>query len=558
MRHSTVDHDPTDSEPTVQPGPPAGDATDGADGATDGLVGDAPDGPAGEVEGLDRLRLLMAGAMGTVLVSYALLVPAATVVFTEGGTSLDGAFGAAVPLWLAAHQVPLALEGRPFSVLPLLSTAMVFAVVGYGARWTVRQLGGHRGDAGAVIATVAAAHAAVAVLGSALLPRDAVAVAPWAAMVGAGIVAAAAAAVGVRRAGELPAGWERRLPGWLRPALRATAVALAGLGVVGSAVLLMALALRADAVTAAFRALTPDAGAGLGVALLAFGYLPNAVIAAASWALGPGVAVGTGTASPFGGYPGETSGFPLLAAVPVDPPPGWAVAVLALPIAVGVLTGLVCRRTADVTGRVPAAAAAAVLTAGCAGVLAVLAGGRLAVGPYDPVLLPVELVVPAVLLWVGGPAVLVAAARRVQVGPTRGAAEDARNDRPSDAERVATPPGRPDPDPGDRPAVGPQRISPRPDVRDRTRAAARTGRTRREHGQPDGPSEQAGNTSGDRPERVGAVRGESSDPTAPTPPPADSPSADPLPATIGELVALRAKQAAERRAAEGVGPPDAS
>ena len=499
MTRSTVDRDPTDPEP-VAPGP-AGDAADG-------LAGDVPDGPPGAVEGLDRLRLLMAGAMGTVLVSYALLVPVASVVFTGGGTSLDGAFGAAVPLWLAAHQIPLALEGRPFSVLPLLSTAMVFAVVVLGARWTVRQLGGRRADAGAVLATVAAAHAAVAVLGSALLPRTAVAVAPWAAMVGAGLVAATAAAVGVRRAGGLPAGWARRLPGWWRPALRATAVALAGLGVVGSAVLLMALALRAEAVTAAFRALTPDAGAGLGVAVLAFGYLPNAVIAAASWALGPGVAVGAGTASPFGAYPGEASGFPLLAAVPVGPPPGWAVAVLALPIAVGVLTGLVCRRTADLADRVPATAAAAVLTAGSAGLLAVLAGGRLAVGPYDPVLLPVELVVPAVLLWVGGPALLVAATRRGPEGAIRGSGRGVQDDRPSDTERVATPPARRDPDTGDRPAVGPQRISPRPEVRDRARATARAGRVRRERGQRDAPSERAGSTPGDRPERAGATRGE--------------------------------------------------
>jgi hypothetical protein len=75
--------------------------------------------PSG-VEGLDRLRLLLAGAMGTVLLSYALLVPAAAVViFTAGGAvSIDGAFAAAIPLWLAAHQIPHLLEGQPLSGLP--------------------------------------------------------------------------------------------------------------------------------------------------------------------------------------------------------------------------------------------------------------------------------------------------------------------------------------------------------------------------------------------------------------------------------------------------------
>ncbi|MBW0110788.1 hypothetical protein I4I84_18890, partial [Pseudonocardia sp. KRD-182] len=69
---------------------------------------DAPDHePGGSVvrpdaDGFDRLRVLMAGAMGTVIVSYALLVPgAAAVVLTAGAdVSLDSAFAAAIPLWL--------------------------------------------------------------------------------------------------------------------------------------------------------------------------------------------------------------------------------------------------------------------------------------------------------------------------------------------------------------------------------------------------------------------------------------------------------------------------
>lgn len=223
----------------------------------------------GGVDGLDRLRLLLAGALGTVIVSYAVLVPAtAAVVLTAGGgMSLDGAFAGAIPLWLAAHQIPLVLEGRPLSVLPLAPTAVVAAVVAVGAGWAVRRLGGRvRADAGAVLATIAGAHAAVAVLGSALLPRAAeVAAAPWAAMVGGGLVAGAAAAVGVLRACGLPAEWIGRLPSWLHPALRGAAVALAGLVTTGAAVLLAALVLGATDVAAAYRDLAPDAGAGLGV-----------------------------------------------------------------------------------------------------------------------------------------------------------------------------------------------------------------------------------------------------------------------------------------------------
>src|SRR6185503_6878162 len=74
------------------------------------------------VEGLDRLRVLMATAMGTVLISYAVLVTAG------GGLSADAAFAATIPLWLAAHQIPLALGGQPLSVLPLVPTVAVIVI----------------------------------------------------------------------------------------------------------------------------------------------------------------------------------------------------------------------------------------------------------------------------------------------------------------------------------------------------------------------------------------------------------------------------------------------
>ncbi|HYH31953.1 MAG TPA: DUF6350 family protein [Pseudonocardia sp.] len=389
---------------------------------TDRQPPDEPDSDLapGGVEGLDRLRLLLAGAMGTVLLSYALLVPsAALVIVTAGGVvSVDGAFAAAIPLWLAAHQIPLVLEGQPLSVLPLLPTLGVVAVIAFGAGWSARRLGCRpRHDAGAVIAAVAGAHAAVAVLGSALLPRAAeVAVAPWSAMVGGGLVAGGAAVAGVVRACGLPPELAARLPGWLRPALRGTGVALAGLVFSGATVLLIGLVVRADALAAAYAHLAPGFGAGVGVTLLAGAYLPNAVIAALSWVLGPGIAVGAATASPFVAHTGAPSSFPLLAVLPSGMPPVWALGVFVLPVGTGVLAGLAARRAAPARHRFGAGLGTAVLTAVVAGGCAVLAGGRLATGPFDPVRVPVELLVPAVLLWVGVPIMLIAVFRSGEPG----------------------------------------------------------------------------------------------------------------------------------------------
>lgn len=367
------------------------------------------------MEGFDRLRLLLACAMGTILVSYALLVPAAAAAIITGGGPflLDETFAAAIPLWLAAHQIPLVLAGRPLSVLPLVPTAAVFAVVLLGAGWTAQRLGGRpRHDAGAVVAAVAGGHAAVAVLGSALLPRAAeVAVAPWSAMVGGGLVAGSAAGLGVIRACGLPAAWAARIPAWLPPALRGCGVALAGLACAGAGALALGLVLRAGAVATAYRELAPSVGPGVGVTLLALAYLPNALVAGASWVLGPGVAVGTATASPLVTRGAEPSSFPLLAVMPHELPPPWSLVVFVLPLTVGLLAGLACRRAAPAAHRFAAALATTILTAAAVGLLAVLAGGRLASGPFDPVRIPVEFLVPAVLLWLGTPVMAIGVLR---------------------------------------------------------------------------------------------------------------------------------------------------
>ena len=350
--------------------------------------------------------------MGTVLMSYAVLVPAVGVIVLSagGGLSVDSAFAAAIPLWLAAHQIPLALGGQPLSVLPLLPTVAVVGIAQLGARWSARKLGGRfRMDAGPVLASIAGAHAAVAVLGSALLPRATeVAAAPWAAMLGGALIAGIGAVIVVLRVCGLPLEWSQRIPDWGRVGARAAAVAIVALLGVGALMVLLALVIGAPSVAMAYRAVAPDFGAGVGVTLLALAYLPNAIVGGMAWALGPGVAVGPAAASPFAAFPGAPSEFPLLAALPTATPSEWALVVLLLPVGVGALAGLTLRRSLPMSTRLPAAGVTAVLTAVAVGVLAELAGGRLAAGAFDPVQVPVGLVVPAVLLLVGVPTLVVA------------------------------------------------------------------------------------------------------------------------------------------------------
>lgn len=390
--------------------------------ATDAAETSGPEVP----EGLDRLRIVLAAAMGTVLVSYAMLVPAALLVVLAGGgadSSVDGAFAAAIPLWLAAHLIPLALEGQPLSVLPLLPTMAVIVVVAWGARWAARRLGCRiRQDAGAVVAASAGAHAAVAVLGSALLPTSAaVGAAPWAAMLGAGLIAAVGAGIGVLRACGLPADWRERLQGWPAAGLAAAAVGGAALLLAGALAVLVGLVVGAGRVHGLYQALAPTGGAALGMTLLGLAYLPNAAVAGASWLLGPGVDVGLGAWTPFGGAPAPLPPFPLLGALPTVPSPAWAVVVVMVPVGIGLVVGGICRTVLGPESTLPermrAVGVAAVTLALVAALVATLAGGRLAAGRYDPVAMPAWLVLLAVVVWIGGPAAVLALVQRGGPGP---------------------------------------------------------------------------------------------------------------------------------------------
>ena len=177
--------------------------------------------------------------------------------------------------------------------------------------------------------------------------------------------------------------------------------------------LVVALVTGAHRIVAAYGVLAPTFGDGLGVTLLGLAYLPNAAVGALSWAVGAGFTVGAATVSPFDAKPGVPSSFPLLAALPTGVPPMWAPAVLALPVRLGMLVGLFVRRALPVPAdRIRATVVAGLVAAAGATLLALLAGGRLAAGPYDPVRFPPELVAPATLLWIGGMAAVVVILRR--------------------------------------------------------------------------------------------------------------------------------------------------
>jgi hypothetical protein len=358
-----------------------------------------------------RFRLLLASALGSILLSYVLAVLVAALAgLTAGAAPVPGALlDAAIPLWLAAHQVPLLVDGAPLGVLPLLPTVGLIALAAAWARRVTRRLGGRvREDASAAVATLAGTHASVAVLATAL-PTNPAPATPWAALLGGGLVTAAGAGLGALRVTGPPAWWSGA-PGWSRTGVAAAGVGAAGLASAGALMLLAALLADVGEVHATLAdTAASGVGAGLGVTLLSVCYLPNAVIASIGWLAGPGLSIGAAAASPLFTSPGPLPSVPLMAAFPIAAPPGWTVVAFVLPMLAGAVIGQHCRKAdQEPRRRLRSVAMAVILVAVVTGLLSAIVSGRLGAGPFDPVELHPIAIGAALLAWLGAPALVVA------------------------------------------------------------------------------------------------------------------------------------------------------
>ena len=316
------------------------------------------------------------------------------------GTGLGGVLRTAAMLWLVAHHVGFTVRGAGrIGLLPLGLVLLPGALLAVAGRWVVR--------AGAVTRLRHVGYAAIALalpyalLAGALAVASGTAVAAPSllqAVISAFLLALVAGGLGGAR-GLAP--WSRL--GGLMPARPRSIV----MGMLGSTAILAAagavlagasLAVHLPEVRVASDVLAPGVGGAALLLLAQLAYVPNAIIWAVAYTLGPGFAFGAGTVvSPTGSALGAVPLFPMLAALPtgVGPSGGHpggpgSVAVLALPYLAGVFAGVVTVRIAP-TPVIEAAPLWGFTAGTAAGVLAGLAAafaggplgnGRLAsVGP---------------------------------------------------------------------------------------------------------------------------------------------------------------------------------
>ncbi|MER8008392.1 DUF6350 family protein [Streptomyces sp. NPDC094149] len=391
----------------------------------------------------DRSPGLAAGLLGGAVAaglglgSLAMLVTLLWISSPYPDSGPGGALHVASALWLLAHGAELVradtLSGAPapVGVTPLLLLVVPVWLVHRAARDAVEggeeevpEVSGGTAWAGVVLGYLGVGAAVALYASGGELRPDWVwtAVCPPLLVMGAAGLGVWTAYGRPREALDgvlvlLPAGPRRLLLGGGGRARLVVAARAAGAGatvLAGGGALLVGVSLvwHGGAMRASLLHLTEGWSGRFAVLLLCATLVPNAAVWGASYALGPGFALGAGhMVNPVSSAPASIlPPFPLLAAVPEAGAGGWANwAAGAVPVAAGVTVGwLVGRaepagtqgwsrgRTAGVAGL------AALFCAAGVAVLSALAGGRLGVATlarFGPVWWQVA---GAALLWIAG------------------------------------------------------------------------------------------------------------------------------------------------------------
>ncbi len=356
-------------------------------GAEAGL-GDEPPGPQRPLIVTGAVAACVVTAAGLAAITVPVLI--GWIAAPHAGISLLNVLRAVAVLWLAAHHTGFALHdaGR-IGMLPLGLVLVPGAMLWRAGRWVVRtghvRRLRHVGYAAVALAvpyctlTGALAVASRSPLASASLPQA----------VACGLVLSLASG-GLGAAREL-APWSqlvRLLPDRERSVLLGVASALAILVTGGALLAAAALADHLHEYATLERSLAPGTVGVLLLLLLQLAYLPNAVVWAVAFSLGPGFAFGNGTVvAPTGSALAQLPAFPILAALPPGlhaAMPGWlAPLVLALPYLAGGVGGVLLVRTAP-TLTIEAAPlwglACGAVSGAVLGLLAAFSGGPLGSG----------------------------------------------------------------------------------------------------------------------------------------------------------------------------------
>ena len=341
--------------------------------------------------------------------------------------------------WLLAHGAGLDIGATTVTLMPLgLTLLCVYATYRVGVRTAVRAaVRREPSDLRAVLTAagiLATVYAVMALLTAVLAAEERAESDLLRALLGGFVLALLAGGGGLLAGSGQGRALLGRGPAWVRPVLAGAAGTVLLMFAAGS--VLVAVSLIRDFGTAAtvLSRLHADGPGGLMYTVVGMAFTPNAVLLGGAYLLGPGFAVGAGTVvSPAVVILGPVPAFPLLAALPDDgATPGWATALMGLPVLVAALAVVLAARLRPVR-RIEVGAmrglGAGLLAAALLAVMVALAGGAAGPGRMSAVGAPVWSTFLAAAVscggggLVGGAAASVWARRRTRDGvSTAGAA----------------------------------------------------------------------------------------------------------------------------------------
>ena len=331
--------------------------------------------------------------------------------------------------WVVSHGADLHLDGAVVTAVPLGLTLLFVWIAYRAARWVgatsevedLWSLGLAAVVMGGTYGCLALGTAVVAT-GTRAAPD------PIGAFLGGAAVGVVAGAAGLIVGAGLRSEVRALLPADARAVLFGGFIGVVSLWAAGALLAALAVAWRGESVANVLSRLHVDAADGFFSLLLVVAIAPNLAAWGASYLLGGGFVLGSGTVvSPTEVVLGPVPAVPVLAAVPdAGPGPGWGLGVVAVPVLCGLLVGWsVTRRFPTSSFRLAAgrAAGAALLAACTLTLLAAWSGGGIGGGRMQQVGPGLgAFLLMAVLTLVGG--AVAASAGRVWWQGRRGASSD--------------------------------------------------------------------------------------------------------------------------------------
>ncbi|MFB9322253.1 cell division protein PerM [Cryptosporangium minutisporangium] len=264
----------------------------------------------------------------------------------RSGAPAGDALRLATDGWLLAHGVQLQTATGPVGLVPLVLSALVVRQLYRAGRNSALATGAESGLGVARVAiAVGIAYGFLGTVAALVGSTAAVRADPASAGMTTGLVAMFCAGWGAARTAGLGAVVAFRLPYVVRRGLTAGAVAAAAVLTAGVLAAGAQIVVTQEEFRSVFGSLQGGVVGGVAIVALCILYAPTAAVWATAYLIGPGFAVGTGTAVDASTVQlAPLPSFPLLAAVPTGPASAMVSLVLAAPLIAGLLAGVVTAR----------------------------------------------------------------------------------------------------------------------------------------------------------------------------------------------------------------------